>query len=165
LSTPLREGVTMAKGFEQTTKQMVEYLEKLAGKTVSAEELGIGFGLNKEQVQGRMIRVIKKGEHPIEVVKAGNAWRWIKIKGRGGPRRPQPELVEETKSVEKDLDEASLAEKRIADRFVQPSWTARLDSVEGGLKIAYTVMGHSAFMQRLAYILVSNDVPDFNGKG
>jgi hypothetical protein len=160
---------------------MIDYLEIKAGQEVTVEDLATASGLTKEQVQNRMLRLVRRGQYPIEAKKPGRVWVHFKAKGRGGPRRPQPEVL-----VEKALDKAmgpsgegtlvkSVLEQwptgdndkvsdHVVNAFVQPSWIMRLDSVESGLRVAYTVMGHDSFMKRLAHILVVNEVPDFDGK-
>ena len=167
------------RGVDGHTKEMIDYLQIRAGKECSVEGLGTASGLDKEHVQSRMLRLVRKGEHPIEVVKPGRSWRYIKAKGRGGPRRPyQPkesEYLKDVRAQEKTLVDVATEPEwptepngkvsdYVTNAFVQPSWIMRLDSVERGLRVAYTVMGHDAFMKRLAYILVVNEVPDFDGK-
>jgi hypothetical protein len=166
------------RGVDSHTREMLDYLQIRAGKECSVEDLGTASGLDREQVQSRMLRLVRKGEHPVEVVKPGCVWRYIKAKEGRKVREPEVKESEYLTDVRKDenrLSQERLADatfgtdhvgiQRVVDALVQEQGRVkRLDTVERGLQIAYTVMGHTTFMNRLAYVLVVNEVPDFDGK-
>lgn len=103
----------------RTTRPKVkQYLEERAGQTCYVVDMQKDLGLEKKQIQSAVYAMITHDLDPIDVVIAGNAWRWElvtrgerHVAARPGSRTAPNTAYPVRHNIDKDIDEPKTESK------------------------------------------------------